>query len=359
VNYAVILAGGRGERFWPLSRTQHPKQLLHITSRKTMLQETIDRVKDFIPIDRTKVVTGENIKQAILKHVDYLCEENLIVEPAMKNTCAAIGLAAVHLRKLDPDATMVVLSSDHLIRSEEKLVDILKVGTELAQEGDYLITIGITPGRAESAYGYIEMAESYNTFDGIEVFNIRKFKEKPDRLKAQQYYYDRKHLWNSGMFIWTVSTILRALEKHMPKMYSELESYSNHLGTKKELATREELYRRLEDISVDFAVMEKADNALVIKADLVWDDIGSWLALDRIREKDVDHNVMIGQARAIGTYETTIVNDSDGIIATLGVSDLVIVKTDDIVFVAHKTKVQDVKELLTELAKEKGLEKYL
>jgi mannose-1-phosphate guanylyltransferase len=324
-----------------------------------MLQETIDRVKDFIPIDRTKVVTGENIKKAILKHVDYLGEENLIVEPAMKNTCAAIGLAAVHLRKLDPDATMVVLSSDHLIRPEEKLVEVLKVGTELAQEGDYLITIGITPGRAESAYGYIEMAESYNTFDGIEVFNIRKFKEKPDRLKAQQYYYDRKHLWNSGMFIWTVSTILRALEKHMPKMYSELESYSNHLGTKKELAAREELYRRLEDISVDFAVMEKADNALVIKADLVWDDIGSWLALDRIREKDVDHNVMIGQARTIGTYETTIVNDSDGIIATLGVSDLVIVKTDDIVFVAHKTKVQDVKELLAELAKEKGLEKYL
>jgi len=359
LNYAIILAGGRGERFWPLSRTHHPKQLRHITSRKTMLQETIDRVKDLIPLDRTKVVTGENIKKAILKHVDYLDQENLIVEPSAKNTCAAIGLTAVHLRKLDPDATMVVLSSDHIIKPTDKLLTILEVGTELAQEGEYLITIGITPSRAESAYGYIELAEPYNTFDGITVYNIKEFKEKPNRLKAQEYYYDRKHLWNSGMFIWTVSTILKALEKHMPQMYSELENYSKHLGTKNEDAAREELYQRVENISIDFAVLEKAENALVIKADLVWDDIGSWLALDRIKEKDRDHNVMIGSVRAVGTYETTIVNDSDGIIATLGVSDLVIVKTDDIVFVAHKTKVQDVKELLSEFAKDKSLEKYL
>ncbi len=359
MNYAVILAGGKGERFWPLSRTEHPKQLLHLISGKTMLQETIDRVKDFIPIKRTKVVTGENIKRAILKHVDYLKDENLIVEPDMKNTCAAIGLAAVHLRRLDQDATMVVLSSDHIIRPEDKLVNILEVGAQLAREGEYLITIGITPSRAETAYGYIELAELYNTFDGILVYNIKEFKEKPDRLTAQQYYYDRKHLWNSGMFIWTVPTILHALEKHVPQMYSELESYSKHLGTRDEDAAREELYQRLENISIDFAVLEKAENTLVIKADLVWDDIGSWLALDRIKEKDRDHNVTIGQARAINTFETTIVNDSQGIIAALGVSDLVIVKTDDIVFVAHKTKVHEVRELLSELAKDKGLEKYL
>ena len=359
MNYAVILAGGRGERFWPLSRTQHPKQLRQITSGKTMLQETIDRVKDFIPLERTKVVTGENIRRAILKNVDYLSDENLIVEPSVKNTCAAVGLTAVHLRKLDPDATMVVLSSDHLIRPTDKLLQILKVGTELAREGEYLITVGITPSRAESAYGYIELAELYNTFDGVMVHNIKKFKEKPNRLKAQEYYYDRKHLWNSGMFIWTVSTILNALKKHMPKMYSELESYSKHVGSKNEDAAKEELYQQVENISIDFAVLEKADNTLVIKADLVWDDVGSWLALDRIKQKDSDHNVVVGLARAVDTYETTIFNDSDGIIATLGVSDLVIVKTDDIVFVAHKTKVQDVKELLSQFGKDETLEKYL
>ncbi len=359
MNYAVILAGGKGERFWPLSRTEHPKQLLHLISKKTLLQETIDRIKDFIPVDRTKVVTGENIKKAVLKQVDYLKEENLIVEPAMKNTCAAIGLAAVHLQKIDPDATMVVLSSDHMIKPKEKLVEILEVGTRVAGKGEYLITVGIIPSRAETAYGYIELAGLYDTFDDILVYQIKDFKEKPNRLVAQQYYYDRKHLWNSGMFIWTVSTIIEALKKHMPQMYKELESYSRHVGTENEDAAKEELYQNLEEISVDFAVLEKAENALVIKADLVWDDVGSWMALERIKEKDRDHNVTVGKARAINTYETTIVNDSGGIIATLGVSDLVIVKTDDIVFVAHKTKVQDVKELLSEFIQDKELEKYL
>jgi mannose-1-phosphate guanylyltransferase len=359
LNYAVILAGGKGERFWPLSRTRHPKQLLHLISQKTMLQETIDRVSDFIPIEKTLVVTGENIKKAILKQVNYLKEENLIVEPAMKSTCAAIGLAGVHLRKIDPDATMVVLSSDHIIKPKEKLLRILEVGTKLAGEGEFLITIGITPTRAETAYGYIELDAPYDTFDDISVYRIKEFKEKPNRIKAQEYYYDRKHLWNSGMFIWTTSTILQALKNYMPQMYNELERYSEHIGTKKEDAAKKELYQNLENISIDCAVLEKAETALVIKADLVWDDIGSWLALDRIRDRDRDHNVIVGKARAINTYETTIVNDSEGIIATLGVSDLVIVKTDDIVFVAHKTKVQDVKEILSEFTQDKDLEQYL
>jgi mannose-1-phosphate guanylyltransferase len=324
-----------------------------------MLQETIDRIRDFIPVERTKVVTGENIRKAILKQVDYLKAENLIVEPAMKNTCAAVGVAAIHLAKTDPDATMVVLSSDHVIRPQEKLLKILEVGTKLAKEGEHLITVGITPTRAETAYGYIEFADLHESFDDIPVYSIKEFKEKPSRIVAQQYYYDRKHLWNSGMFIWSVSTILEALKKHMPDMYGELENYSKHVDTQNEDAAKEELYQRVESISIDFAVLEKADNALVIRGDMVWDDVGSWLALDRIKDKDKGHNVIVGMGRAMNTYETTIVNDSDGIIAALGVSDLVIVKTDDIVFVAHKTKVQDVRELLAEFSRDKELEKYL
>jgi mannose-1-phosphate guanylyltransferase len=330
LNYAVILAGGKGERFWPLSRTQHPKQLLHIISQKTMLQETIDRVKDFIPVEKT-----------------------------LRSTCAAIGLAAVHLYKIDPDATLVVLSSDHLIRPKEKLLQILQVGTKLAREGEYLITIGIIPTRAETAYGYIELSDLYETFDDIPVYKIKKFKEKPGRIKAQEYYYDRQHLWNSGMFIWTAKTILDSLKKYMPEMYGELEAYSPQVGTKNEEKARTELYQKLDNISIDCAVLERAENALVIKADMIWDDIGSWLALDRVKEKDQDHNVIVGQVKTIGTYETTIVNDSEGIIAALGVSDLVIVRTNDIVFVAHKTRVQEVKNLLAELTRDKETEKYL
>lgn len=359
MNYAVILAGGKGERFWPLSRTEHPKQLLLITSDKTMLQETIDRVKDLIPVERTLVVTGENIKKVILEKVSYLKEENLIVEPEMKNTCLAIGLAAVHLRKIDPSATMVVLSSDHMIQPKEKLLKILEVGIEIAASGEYLITLGIIPTRAETAYGYIEFSELYDSMDDILVYQIKEFKEKPNRVVAQQYYYDRRHLWNSGMFIWTVSTILKVLEKHMPQMFREIEIYSKAIGTRNQVEAARKLYQNVESISIDCAVLEKADNALVIKADLIWDDIGNWLALDRVKQKDRDNNVIVGKAKTINTYETTIVNDSKGIIATLGVSDLVIVKTDEIVFVAHKTKVQDVKELLREFAGSKEWEKYL
>jgi mannose-1-phosphate guanylyltransferase len=359
LNYAVILAGGRGERFWPLSRTEHPKQLLHITSNKTMLQETIDRVKNLIPVERTLVVTGENIKKAILEKVSYLKEENLIVEPEIKNTCLAIGLAAVHLKKIDPSATMVVLSSDHMIEPKDKLQKILEVGIGIATSGEYLITLGVIPSRAETAYGYIEFSELYDSIDGILVYQIKEFKEKPNRIAAQQYYYDRKHLWNSGMFIWTVSTILKALEKHMPQMAREIEIYSKEIGTKNQAEATKRLYRNVENISIDCAVLEKANNALVIKADLIWDDIGNWLALDRVKQKDRDSNVIVGEAKTINTYETTIVNDSKGIIATLGVSDLVIVKTDEIVFVAHKTKVQDVKDLLRDFAGNKEWEKYL
>lgn len=324
-----------------------------------MLQETIDRVRDFIPVEKTLVVTGENIKKVILQQVNYLKESNLLVEPAMRSTCAAIGLAAVHLNRIDPNATMVVLSSDHVIRPKEQLHKILEVGTKLAREGDYLITIGITPTRADTAYGYIEFMEPYDASGDIPVYRIKEFKEKPDRIKAQEYYYDRQHLWNSGMFIWTAGTILKSIKKYMPEMYQALEAYSQKVGSKNEEEARAELYRKLDSISIDCAVLERAENALVIKGDLIWDDIGSWLALDRVKEKDQDHNVIVGKAKAISTYETTIVNDSDGIIATLGVSDLVIVRTDDIVFVAHKTRVQDVKNLLAELAHDKEMEKYL
>lgn len=359
MNYAVILAGGRGERFWPLSRTQHPKQLLHITSDKTMLQETIDRIVDFIPIERTIVVTGANIKDPILNSVTYLKEENLLVEPEGKNTCLAIGLAAVHLSKIDPEALMVVLSSDHYIEPKENLQKILEVATQVARKEEYLITLGIVPNRAETAYGYIEFSDLFDTVEEIPIYKINKFKEKPDRITAQEYYYDRKHLWNSGMFVWRTNTFLKALEKYVPNSYQKLLAYSQEIGKKTQEEAVKKVYAESKEISVDCALLEKAHNVLTIKADLTWDDIGSWLALERIKEKDRDNNVILGKATAVGTYETTIVNDSKGIITVLGVSDLVIVQTDDIVFVAHKTKVQDVKELIQKFAGNKELEKYL
>jgi len=359
LNYAVILAGGKGERFWPLSRMGHPKQLLEITSNKTMLQETIDRVGDFIPIDKTLIVTGANLKGIILEKVTILKEKNLIIEPEAKSTCLAIGVAAVHIKKINSSATMIVLSSDHFIQMKEKLQKVLRIGSEVANQGDYLVTLGIIPTRAETSYGYIELTDLFNTIEDVPVYRINRFKEKPSRIVAQEYYYDRKHLWNSGIFIWRVDVILKALEKYMPELFRELDLYFREIGTKNQEQALKNLYAKAENISIDCAVLEKAENVLTIKADLVWDDIGSWLALERIKERDRLNNVIIGKAQTLATYETTIVNDGPGIITTLGVSDLVIVRTGDIVFVAHKTKAQDIKELLEKFASDENLEKYL
>jgi mannose-1-phosphate guanylyltransferase len=357
--YTVIMAGGKGERFWPFSTRDNPKQMLRIVSEKSMLQDTIERVIDYVPLERTLVVTGHNLRQKILDRFDFLKKDNLLVEPVGKNTCLAIGLAAVHLRKLDPESVMIVLSADHYIKPKERLLELLRVGTTVAVRDDVLITIGINPTRPETAYGYIQVGELYSTFDGISTYKVARFKEKPNRELAQEYYLDRRHLWNSGMFIWSTSAILKAIGRCQPVLAEQLTAYAETIGTEDERAAREKLFASAENISIDVAVLERAENVLVIKASLIWDDIGSWRALERINPKDRQNNMAIGRTLLHDSYEVTAVNASGGLVTTLGVSDLVIVKTDKVVLVAHKTKVDELKELLDRLRQDDELANYL
>ena len=358
--YGVILAGGRGERFWPLSRSDHPKQLLTLTSdKKTMIEETVDRLKGFVAEDKIIVVTGQHLKEKILKAVPYLSEHNLLLEPQGRNTCLAIGLAAVHIMKEDPEGVMVILSSDHMITPTERLVSVLKSGSQVAEEGDYLITIGVVPTRAETAYGYIELGEELKTVSGINFSRVKQFKEKPDPVKAQEYYLGRQHHWNSGIFIWRADSILKAIEKHIPEIHKCLAEYDRNIGTSSEYDARCELYSNSANISIDFAVLEKASNVLTVRGDIKWDDIGSWLAMGRIKDRDGDSNVRVGDVLLEGSYENIVVNDAEGIIVGLGVSDLVIVRTGDIVMVAHKTRLNDIRDLLTRMAGDEKYEKYL
>jgi mannose-1-phosphate guanylyltransferase len=357
--YGIILAGGKGERFWPLSRAHRPKQLLRLISEKTMLQETIDRILPLIPIERIIIVTSENMVSPILEEIPFLKPENILAEPRGRNTCLAIGLAAEHVKKMDPSAVMVVLSADHIIRPTEKLLNIIQAGAEIASEEDRLITIGIEPTRAETGYGYIKLASLYKTIRNLSIYEVDSFTEKPKRVTAQEYYYGRKHLWNSGMFIWSTNAVLQSISKCQPDMGRYLGDYAEGIGTDRESKLRKELYDRSDPISIDFAVLENAENVLTIKADLIWDDVGSWNALERYKEKDRENNVVIGRARLSDSFETTIYNDGDGIIVALGVSDLVVVKTDEVVLVAHKTKANNVKQVLAEFANDETLKKYL
>ena len=357
--HGVILAGGKGERFWPLSRAEHPKQLLRLISSKTMLQETIDRVLPLISSERILVVTSEDIVAPILDEITMLGPENILAEPFGRDTCLAIGLAAVHLQKTDPDAVMVVLSADHIIQPAEKLLEIVSIGAQIAQDEDKLITIGINPTRAETNYGYVKMGEPYKVFGGIAVYQVEAFTEKPKPLVASEYYYGHKHLWNSGMFIWSAKTILKAIKSCQPDTAAALEEYAVLIGTENEKEALKILYGKSDPISIDFAILESAENVLTIRGDIIWDDVGSWNALERYKTKDQDNNVVIGDARLSNTYETAIYNDTDGIIVSLGVSDLVIVKTNDIVLVAHKTQVNDVKKIIAELSQDDSMKKYL
>ncbi len=324
-----------------------------------MIQETVDRLDGFIPTERILVVTGRHLREKILLAAPALTDENLLLEPEGRNTCLAIGLAAVHIKKRDPDAVMVILSSDHLIAPTEKLVALLKAGAEQAQKGNHLITIGVVPTRAETAYGYIELGEEYAKADGVDFFRVKQFKEKPDPTKAQEYYLDRQHLWNSGMFVWRADAILESIEKFVPGVHGCIKIYQDWLGKPERTQAREKLYCDSISISIDFAVLENAPNVLTMKGEIKWDDVGSWLALDRIRDRDRHNNVTIGDVLLDGSYENTVVNDDAGVIVGLGVTDLVIVRAGDIVMVAHKTRVGEIKELLGKIASNDKYEKYL
>ena len=353
------MAGGKGERFWPLSRAERPKQFLRLTSERTMLEETIERVRPLIPLENIRVVAGESMTTHILQSVIQIPERHILTEPFGRNTCLAVGLAAVHLIHEDSGAVMVVLSADHLIRPAEKLLKILQDGAAVAAAEERLITIGIVPTRPDTAYGYIKLGEMYKYEGESVVYNVSLFAEKPKATLAQEYYYSRQYLWNSGMFIWSAKAVLKAIGECQPHLAQQLNDYAAAIGTDRETAARLHLYEQAQAISIDYAVLEKARNVLAIKADMVWDDVGSWNALERYKDRDSENNVLVGESIVHDTYETTVYNDAEGLIACIGIADLVVVRSANITLVAHKTKVGEVKELLSKLGQDENLQQYL
>jgi mannose-1-phosphate guanylyltransferase len=359
VNYAIIMAGGRGERFWPLSRGSRPKQFLKLTSDKTMLEETIERVEPLIQVENLRIVTTEAMTRQVQSEMPHIPKESILVEPIGRNTCLAIGLAAVHLRHDNNHAVMVVLSADHLIRPAAKLLQILRDGMAIAAMEEVLITIGIVPTRPDTGYGYIKFGKLYREEGQSTVYDVSAFAEKPKASLAQEYYFTKQYFWNSGMFIWSAKAIMNAIHRCVPEMGEQLETYAKTIGTSRELEARAELYRVATSISIDYAVLEHADNVKVIKGDFIWDDVGSWNALERYKDRDSDNNVLIGETVQLNTYETTVYNDAEGLVACIGVSDIVVVRSGETTLVVHKTKTASVKELLAKLAEDEKYKKYL
>ena len=353
--YAVIMAGGKGARFWPRSRESKPKHLLDIVSDKTIIRETVDRISPMIPPEKILIVTGESHAQELIRQLPEIPRENIIIEPVGRNTAPCIGLAALHIRRKAPDAVMVVLPSDHLIADENQFRRILRAAAVMAQRGDYLVTVGIRPTGPETGYGYIEQGQEQAVIESETVYDVLSVREKPDMNQARALLAQGGFLWNSGMFIWPVSAILTALQQWLPDLYSGLLQIEAALGSEREASVVAEVYQRVRSVSIDYGVMEKAQNTLVIPGDFGWSDVGSWDVLWEVSPHDEQGNAVRGQAIVIDS-RNCLVHSPGKPVALVGVEDLLVVETADALLICKRGVSQDVRKVVDRLEREKRRE---
>ncbi|MGG4344462.1 mannose-1-phosphate guanylyltransferase [Paenibacillus lautus] len=353
----VLMAGGKGERFWPKSRTNLPKQFLNISGNKSMIQQSIERLEKLIDITRVFVVTNGLYAELIKAQIPHLPHDNIIIEPIGRNTAPCIGLASIVIEEKFPDSTMVVLPSDHIIENEEGFIKILKTGIEVAQDNKSLVTLGIKPSYPETGYGYIESTQEKLYINDLEVFKVNKFVEKPDLEAAEKYLEAGNFYWNSGIFIWRTEVIRSYFEILMPEVHDVLETMKNGFKFLNRNEIIESEFIKMPDQSIDYGIMEKVDDIFVIPCVFGWDDVGSWTALERINDLDEHGNVIRGNILNLDT-KRCIIESNGKLIATLGIEDLIVVDTEDVTLICAKDKAQEVKTLLKELRMQK-LEQYL
>jgi mannose-1-phosphate guanylyltransferase len=353
--HAVIMAGGRGARFWPRSRESRPKHLLDIISDKTILRETVDRIRPMIPPEKTLIVTGVSHAQELMRQLPDIPHENIIIEPMGRNTAPCIGMAALHIKRKAPDAVMLVLPSDHLITDENQFRKILSVAAAMARRGNDLVTIGIRPTGPETGYGYIELGAELAVVDDETVYGVRSIREKPDLAQAKAMLVQGGFCWNSGMFIWKVSAILDALQQWLPDLHHGLLQIEAALGSVQEAAVVAEVYQQARSVSIDYGVMEKARNTLVIPGGFGWSDVGSWDALWEVSPRDERGNAVRGQAIVVDSHDC-LVQSPDKLVALVGVEDLIVVETADALLICKRGASQDVREVVDRLEQEKRRE---
>lgn len=345
---AVIMAGGRGERFWPKSRNSCPKQFLSLTSDgETMIQKTVRRLSPLVEAEDIFIVTNSSYIGLVKEQLPQIPEENILAEPCARNTAPCIAFAAAVIEKKYGDAVMLVLPSDHLISYEKIYISTLRKAISVAEEGSNLVTIGITPTYPETGYGYICFGDEAGS-----AFAVERFVEKPDLATAKSYLASGNYLWNSGMFVWKTSSILGNLLTLMPEVYEGAVRIGESFGTESfgEVLVKE--FTAFPSESIDFGVMEKAENIYTIPGSFGWDDVGSWLAIERINQTDDLKNYFSGDVVAVDSKRTTVCGGKR-LIAAIGTRDVIIVDTDDVLLVCSKNNTQDVKKAIAQL-KEQG-----
>ena len=342
--YAVIMAGGGGTRFWPLSRSQTPKQLLNLSGKDVMVNETIARLSRVAQKEDIFIVTNAAQAEKMARvTAGRMAAENILKEPAARNTAACIGYAAMKIAKEHGDGVMIVTPSDAYIRDEAEYARILETAAAAAEQEDVLVTVGITPTFPATGYGYIKFTQG-----GGVVKRVEQFVEKPDRVTAERYLADGNYVWNSGVFVWKASAILRRFEKLLPDIYADLQKIAAALGRADEAQVLAEVYPRIRSVSVDYGIMEHAENILVVPGEFGWNDVGSWDMMNVLHAEDENGNIALGDVLLLESKNTTVYSGGR-LVAVVGAEDLIVAETPDAVMVCPRSKAQDVKKLVDEL----------
>jgi mannose-1-phosphate guanylyltransferase len=347
--YALILAGGSGERFWPLSRRARPKQLLRLVSTETLLEETLGRLEGFIPRQRILILTNTEQESAVRKLLGNFPKENIVAEPAKRDTAAAVALGTGWVAARDHAAIMLVLPADHVIANRIAFQETLGLAADAAEETSELVTIGIKPTWACPGFGYIEQGKPIrlrNHSDNDAIHRVLRFREKPNLDLAESFLRKGNFRWNAGMFVWSVPTVLREFNRHAPELANFISQIRAPQNFEKALRER---FSKLPRISFDYAIMEKADRVLVVEASFDWDDIGSWRAVANYFEKDKQGNAANCALTAINSSNNIIFEEDGTTIALLGIHDLIVVRTQDALLICHRHEAERIKDLISKI----------
>ncbi len=361
--HAVIMAGGSGTRFWPASRAALPKQLLQLVGQRTMIQSTVDRLEGLVPAERTLIVTNDALLPAMREQLPELPASALIGEPCKRDTAPCIGLAAAHLLRDDPAATMAVMPADHVIAPLDRFQATLKLAAALVEEQpSRIVTFGIRPTFPAETFGYIEAGEVVAPVPGHDdvapIHRVTRFREKPEAADAKRFVEAGNFFWNSGIFVWRAATIRDALQERQPQMHAHLEKIAAAIGTPEHEQVLRTEFAAIEGISIDYAVMEHAQDVVMIEAPYQWDDVGSWQAMARLEGADADGNTIDGQHLGLETTGSIIRTDDEHLVVTLGIKDCIVVHTPDATLVADKHSEESIRKLVR-LMVDRGLDKYL